>query len=197
MCAWSSPPGLIQTDRVPTDWPQCGWLQCGWPQCDWVRGCWIPTYVLRGNEKRELYAVCCHSIALDIGAAGYNRLVSESPANRYSASSRNLRSLLIIRSLVILCQLMLLWYLRDKPLANTSAIGMIVTTVSLALVTLLSFARLRRSWPVTDQEYFAQLCVDVAALSIFLFFSGGGNIELRNRETGDCQARLQLPVESV
>lgn len=101
--------------------------------------------------------------------------MKDSPARRYSASSRNLRSLLIIRSLVLLCQLCLLWYLSDKELVPGSARGMLLTVIALGLVTAAGFVRLRLAWPVTDQEYFSQLCIDVAALSAFLYFSGGAN----------------------
>jgi two-component system, sensor histidine kinase RegB len=94
---------------------------------------------------------------------------------RYSASLSNLRSLLIIRSLVIVGQLLLLWYLADKDIVSGAYQGLQFTIAALAGLTLLSFVRLTLGWPITDAEYFAQLIVDVAGLSMILYFSGGAN----------------------
>ncbi len=101
--------------------------------------------------------------------------MSKEPTIRYSASLSNLRSLLIIRSLVIVGQLLLLWYLGDKDISAGALTGLQYTVAVLAGLTLLSFIRLRMGWPITDAEYFAQLIVDVCGLSVFLYFSGGAN----------------------
>lgn len=45
--------------------------------------------------------------------------------------------------------------------------------VALAVFNVLTWLRLRHSWPVTDSEFFAHLLVDVAALTALLFYSGG------------------------
>jgi two-component system sensor histidine kinase RegB len=101
--------------------------------------------------------------------------VNPLPGNRYSASTRNLKSLLIIRSLVITGMLVLLWYLDYKAVGAENFGGMLGAAVALGLVTLASFARLSRQVPVTDLEYALQLCADILGLSIFLYFSGGAN----------------------
>jgi len=101
--------------------------------------------------------------------------VNPLPGIRYSASTRNLKSLLIIRSLVITGMLVLLWYLDYKAVGAENFGGMLGAAVALGLVTLASFARLSRQVPVTDLEYALQLCADILGLSIFFYFSGGAN----------------------
>lgn len=43
----------------------------------------------------------------------------------------------------------------------------------LVLVNMLTWLRLKQHWPVTDAELFAQLLIDVSALALLLYFSGG------------------------
>jgi two-component system sensor histidine kinase RegB len=93
----------------------------------------------------------------------------------YSASVRNLRSLLIIRSLIILCQSGLLWYFLDQEIATAARTGMLFSLCTLLVITILSFLRSYLKWPVTDIEYAAQLSIDVLGLSALLYFSGGAN----------------------
>ncbi len=50
---------------------------------------------------------------------------------------------------------------------------MLAVCLALAIGNLLTWWRLKGSWPVTDLELFAQLCTDVLALSTLLYFSGG------------------------
>jgi len=96
-------------------------------------------------------------------------------ASRYSASLRNLRSLLFIRCIFIAAQVALLWYVSGRGAAAITGLGMTVVLVLLGLVTIASFLRMRGPWPVTDAEYFAQLAIDSLALTALLFFSGGGS----------------------
>lgn len=97
------------------------------------------------------------------------------PLHRYSASRRNLRSLLIIRSLTIAGLLALLWALSRVPASDAALLGMQVTVAVMVALTVISIVRLRHPWPVTDSEYFGQLCIEVAGLSSYLYFSGGAN----------------------
>ncbi|MCX2979353.1 HAMP domain-containing histidine kinase [Halieaceae bacterium IMCC14734] len=101
--------------------------------------------------------------------------MNKSLTTTYSASHSNLRSLLIIRSLVLLCQSALLFFLAGQDISGSAHSGMLLITVALAVITLLSFWRLRRDWPVGDQEYFAQLTLDAVGLTAFLYLSGGAN----------------------
>jgi two-component system sensor histidine kinase RegB len=50
---------------------------------------------------------------------------------------------------------------------------MVAVTALLAILNLATWIRLYRSWPVSSVEFFAQLLVDVFALSALLYFSGG------------------------
>lgn len=99
----------------------------------------------------------------------------KSSRTSYSASIGNLRSLLVIRSLVILGQSTLLWYLLQSDLDSATRDGMLYSLAALLAITLLSFLRSYSRWPITDAEYGAQLCVDVLGLSALLYFSGGAS----------------------
>ena len=48
-----------------------------------------------------------------------------------------------------------------------------IVTAGIALFNLLTWARLRQSWLVTDQELFFQLSLDVLGLGLLLYLSGG------------------------
>src|SRR3989338_6146849 len=50
---------------------------------------------------------------------------------------------------------------------------MLLTIAALAAVNLFSWLRLRSDKPVSNLELFVQLCTDVFALSILLYFGGG------------------------
>ena len=50
---------------------------------------------------------------------------------------------------------------------------MLLTIATLASVNLFSWLRLRSDKPVSNLELFVQLCTDVLALSILLYFGGG------------------------
>ena len=50
---------------------------------------------------------------------------------------------------------------------------MLLTIAALTLINLLSSLRLHSAYPVTPIELFAQLCVDVLALSVLLYYGGG------------------------
>ena len=47
------------------------------------------------------------------------------------------------------------------------------TLLALALLNLMTFARLHSRWPVTEIEFFSQLCADVVLYGCLLFQSGG------------------------
>jgi two-component system sensor histidine kinase RegB len=85
----------------------------------------------------------------------------------------HLRRLILLRSTTIagqLTALVLVYQLLDIQFAWLT---MLATIFSLACINLLSWWRLRTAYPVTNFELFAQLCVDVIALSILLYYSGG------------------------
>ncbi|SCX62209.1 ATP-binding protein [Nitrosospira sp. Nsp1] len=90
-----------------------------------------------------------------------------------SPLSKNLQRLFLLRNIVIAAQCMTFalayWVLNMQlPWAE-----MVAVTVMLAVLNLATWIRLRRKWPVSSIEFFAQLLVDVFALSALLYFSGG------------------------
>jgi two-component system sensor histidine kinase RegB len=90
-----------------------------------------------------------------------------------SPLSKNLQRLFLLRNIVIAAQCMTFalahWVLNMQlPWAE-----MVAVTVILAVLNLATWVRLRRKWPVSSIEFFAQLLVDVFALSALLYFSGG------------------------
>ncbi|MDD5299348.1 MAG: ATP-binding protein [Gallionella sp.] len=84
-----------------------------------------------------------------------------------------LRRLVALRSMVVAAQLLTLaavWKVMELEL-NWQP--MLLTIAALAAINLYSWLRLRSGKPVPNMELFAQLCVDVLALSVLLYYSGG------------------------
>ena len=90
-----------------------------------------------------------------------------------SSNAVNLRRLFVLRNIAVLGQvlmLLLVVYGLGVELPVRAIGGAIVL---LALLNMLTWLRLRRTWPVTDVELFTQLLLDVLALTVMLYFSGG------------------------
>lgn len=90
-----------------------------------------------------------------------------------SPLSKNLKRLFLLRNIAIIAQCLtfaiVFWTIDiEIPWAE-----MIFVVALLALLNLLTWIRLRRKWPVSHLEFFAQLLIDVLALSALLYFSGG------------------------
>ena len=84
-----------------------------------------------------------------------------------------LRRLVVLRSIAVAAQLITLaivWKILELALDWPP---MLLTIAALAVINLFSWLRLRNNNIVSNPELFAQLCVDVAALSILLYYSGG------------------------
>lgn len=84
-----------------------------------------------------------------------------------------LRRLVNLRSLAVIAQLLTLaaaWKMLELELAW---LQMLVCVTILATINFFTFLRLKSGKPVTSLELFAQLCVDVFALSVLLYYSGG------------------------
>ncbi len=84
-----------------------------------------------------------------------------------------LRRLVALRSVAIASQLLTLaavWKILELELDWQP---MLLTIATLASVNLFSWLRLRSDKPVSNLELFVQLCTDVFALSILLYFGGG------------------------
>jgi len=94
---------------------------------------------------------------------------------QYNPSADNLRSLLIIRSVALLGQIGVLGYVLFSSRTTEDTTGLTISLVILALITAASLWRCTRGWPVTDQEFFAQLLIDVFGWTSLMYFSGGAN----------------------
>lgn len=90
-----------------------------------------------------------------------------------SPLSKNLQRLFLLRNIVIAAQCLtfaLAYWALEMELQWTE---MVTVTALLAVLNLATWFRLRRNWPVSSIEFFAQLLIDVFALSALLYFSGG------------------------
>ena len=90
-----------------------------------------------------------------------------------SPLGKNLQRLFLLRNIALVAQCLTFalahWVLEMLlPWAE-----MVAVVALLAVVNLATWVRLRRNWPVSSIEFFAQLLVDVLALSALLYFSGG------------------------
>jgi two-component system sensor histidine kinase RegB len=85
----------------------------------------------------------------------------------------HLSGLILLRGISIAGQcivLALVYRLLDLQL---QWLPMLATVAALAAINLLSWLRLHTDYPVSNFEIFAQLCIDVLALSVLLYYSGG------------------------
>jgi two-component system sensor histidine kinase RegB len=90
-----------------------------------------------------------------------------------SPLSKNLQRLFLLRNIVIAAQCLtfaLAYWVLEMELQWTE---MVTVAALLAVLNLATWFRLRRNWPVSSVEFFAQLLIDVFALSALLYFSGG------------------------
>jgi two-component system sensor histidine kinase RegB len=96
-------------------------------------------------------------------------------SSTYNPSLDNLRSLLIIRSIALLGQTGVLVYVLVASRTTESLWGVTLSLLALALFTTASLWRTTRSWPVTDNEFLAQLLIDVLGWTALMYFTGGAN----------------------
>lgn len=94
-----------------------------------------------------------------------------------TAAKTNLQRLALVRLVVVAGELIALIYasgwLRAElhPDLHYGLLGAVIGLMAVAA--LFTFWRLAQAWPVTDAEFFAQLLLDVASLSVLLYASGG------------------------
>lgn len=84
-----------------------------------------------------------------------------------------LRRLIVLRSMAIVAQILILagaWKILGLELDWQP---MLLAVAALATFNLFSWLRQRNSKPVTNTELFVQLCTDVLALSVLLYYGGG------------------------
>lgn len=90
-----------------------------------------------------------------------------------TASVANLRRLVLIRTLIISGLALALAYTALQLEALPTYSILLSTLAVMATLNILSYWRLQQGWPVTDIEYFGQLLIDIAGLSVLLYHSGG------------------------
>src|SRR5690606_3897913 len=90
-----------------------------------------------------------------------------------SASRQNLWRLAFIRVLVLLAQATSVGVCYVFDLLPLPWVPLCITLAVSALLCLLTVLRLRGPWPVTEQEYAAQLACDLIIHSVLLYYSGG------------------------
>lgn len=93
----------------------------------------------------------------------------------YNPSVDNLRSLLFIRSIALLGQAGVLAYVLFVSRTTESLWAVAASLIALVTITGLSLWRCTRQWPVTDNEFLAQLLLDVAGWTVLMYFTGGAN----------------------
>lgn len=88
-------------------------------------------------------------------------------------SRQNLLRLCLIRSIVIIALLAILFWLRCDPSVSVPWLPLFVILSVIVLINLLVFWRLRYDWPVSENEFFANLLLDVFFLTLVLYLTGG------------------------
>jgi two-component system, sensor histidine kinase RegB len=87
--------------------------------------------------------------------------------------SKNLQRLFMLRNFAILVQCLTFMLVYKIIALDIPWTELIVVVALLAVLNLLTWVRLHRKWPVSNIEFFAQLLIDIFALSALLYFSGG------------------------
>ena len=142
-------------------------------------------YAPLGDRVRpRLYAIITRSVSGAAYITGQracgryngpmNTPAHKSP-NRFNPSADNLRSLLIMRSVALLGQTGVMVYVWGSSSGEMKLAGLNISIGILALITAASFWRCNSYWPITDQEFFAQLLIDVLGWTSLMYFSGGAN----------------------
>jgi len=90
-----------------------------------------------------------------------------------SAARDNMRRMAWIRFIALLGQLAGVLFAWAYLEATLNYAPILIVLMLMALVTAATLWRLRYNCLVTDAEYFGQLLLDVAALTLLLYFSGG------------------------
>lgn len=105
----------------------------------------------------------------------YNARVNPPQQTDFSPSLDNLRSLLMMRCVALLGQTGVLAYVLTVSRTTESLLGLAVSLVAFAVLTVASFWRLGRGWPVSDQEFLAQFLLDILGWSALMYFTGGAS----------------------
>lgn len=90
-----------------------------------------------------------------------------------TAAKANLKRLALVRMIVIGGETAALLYAHQTLHAELRYSWLLAAIALQVAATAFIFWRLRKSWPVTDGEFFGQLLIDVGSLGLLLYCSGG------------------------
>ena len=93
----------------------------------------------------------------------------------FQTGHSHLRRLVLLRAIAVAAQCATLALVYDILEINLQWLPMLATVGALALLNLFTWLRLRNNTPVSNIELFAQLCADVLALSVLLYYGGGSS----------------------
>ena len=85
----------------------------------------------------------------------------------------HLRRLVLLRAIAVAAQCATLALAYRFFEMKLQWLPMLATVGALAVLNLFTWLRLRNSSPISNAELFSQLCADVLALSVLLYFGGG------------------------
>jgi two-component system sensor histidine kinase RegB len=97
--------------------------------------------------------------------------ISEIPGQNSTAI--NLRRVLALRAITLAGLGLTLGFAVVRLGMPLPLVPLVAVLVGMVVLSLGTFWRLRRTWPVLDRELFGQLLLDVASLTALLYFSGG------------------------
>jgi len=103
---------------------------------------------------------------------GPGRSLGRFPASP-SPSRQNLLRLCLIRSIVIIALLAVAFWFRFFGTVSLPSVPLFLVVSVMVVVNALVFIRLRSDWPVSENEFFANLLLDVIFLTLVLYFTGG------------------------
>jgi two-component system sensor histidine kinase RegB len=98
---------------------------------------------------------------------------SNQTATAAQTGHSHLRRLVLLRAIAVLAQCAVLALAYRFLGLELHWLPMLATIAALAALNLFTWWRLRADRPVSDPELFAQLCADVLALSVLLYYGGG------------------------
>lgn len=90
-----------------------------------------------------------------------------------SPLSKNLQRLFLLRSIAIVMQCILFAFVYSVIELDVPWVKMTTVVAILTILNFLTWIRLHHAFPVTNLEFFAQLLIDIFALTALLYFSGG------------------------
>lgn len=90
-----------------------------------------------------------------------------------SSAVINLRRLLGLRAITLAVLGLTLWFVVTQLAISLPLTPLVSVLTGMLVLSLATLWRLRRIWPVQDQELFGQLLLDVASFTTLFYFSGG------------------------